>query len=140
MIFWAYIGFSQLILIFYANIPEETVFYKHRWENGWSSVSMLVFIGHFVVPFCVLISRTAKRSPFWLSVGAAIVLIMHWVDLYWLIVPNFDHHFHPQWVDLAGLLAPVGISLGWLAKSVLKDPAYPLKDPYIPEAIKVENL
>lgn len=139
-VFWAYIGFSQFILIYYANIPEETVFYKHRWEDGWSTVSMVVFLGHFVVPFCVLLSRTAKRSGKLLGFGAAWILVMHWVDLYWLVMPNFDHHFHFQWIDIAGVIAPVGVTLGWLSYAVLKDPAVPMKDPYVPEALKAENL
>lgn len=140
IVFWAYIGFSQFILIFYANIPEETIWYKHRWENGWSTWTMLVFLGHFVAPFCILLSRTAKRSKGILTFGACLILVMHWVDLYWLVMPTVDHHLHFQWVDLAGLIAPVGITLAWLSWRVLRDPAYPTKDPYIPEALKAENL
>ncbi len=67
VIFWAYIGFSQFILIFYANIPEETVFYRTRWEGGWHVVSLALLVGHFIVPFCLLLSRTGKRSPVILS-------------------------------------------------------------------------
>ncbi|NUP11694.1 MAG: hypothetical protein HOW73_37080 [Polyangiaceae bacterium] len=140
VIFWAYIGFAQFMLIFYANIPEETVWFRHRWEHGWYVVSLMLFLGHFVAPFLMLISRTAKRDPKLLALSAALLLFVHWVDLYWLVMPNFDEHFHFQWVDIAGLLAPVGVTAAWLAKRVLADPAYPLKDPYIPEAIKAENL
>ncbi len=139
-VFWAYIGFSQLILIYYANIPEETIWYKHRWEGGWSTISMLVFLGHFVAPFLILLSRTAKRSPTLLGLGAIIIVVMHWVDLYWLVMPNFDHHLHFQLVDLLGVIAPVGLTLAWLAWRVLGHPVVPLKDPYVPEALKAENL
>ncbi len=139
-VFWAYIGFSQFILIYYANIPEETIWYKHRWEGGWSSWSMLLFVGHFIAPFAILLARTAKRSMGWISLGAGVLLVMHWVDLYWLVMPNFDHHLHFQWVDIAGLLAPVGITMAFVSWRVLRDPAHPIKDPYIPEALKAENL
>lgn len=140
VVFWAYIGFCQFMLIFYANIPEETIWYKHRWEHGWSTVSMAIFLLHFVAPFLILLSRTAKRSTTILSIGAGLLLFMHWVDIYWMVMPNFDEHFHFQWVDIAGLVAPVGLTCAWLAYRVLGDPAYPLKDPYIPEALKAENL
>ena len=140
VVFWAYIGFSQFILIYYANIPEETIWYKHRWEGGWSTISMMVFLGHFVVPFLILLGRTAKRSPLLLGLGATIIVVMHWVDLYWLVMPNFDHHLHFQWVDIAGLIAPVGLTLAWLSWRVLGHPILPLKDPYVPEALKAENL
>lgn len=142
VVFWAYIGFSQFMLIYYANIPEETVWYRHRWEHGWSTVSMVLFIGHFVAPFLILLSRTAKRTNSVLATGAILLLVMHFVDLYWLVMPNFEfnHHFTPSWIDIAGLLAPVGITAAWIAKRVLGDPIIPLKDPYVPEALKVENL
>jgi hypothetical protein len=139
-VFWAYIGFSQFILIYYANIPEETIWYKHRWEHGWSGLSLFLLVGHFVAPFLILLSRTAKRTPKILAFGAGLLLAMHYVDLYWLVMPTATEHFHPSWVDIAGLVAPVGLTLAWLSKRVLGDPVYPLKDPYIPEALRAENL
>ncbi|HTJ85198.1 MAG TPA: hypothetical protein VL400_25955 [Polyangiaceae bacterium] len=140
IIFWAYIGFSQLILIYYANIPEETIFYKHRWEHGWSSWSLLLFLGHFVAPFLILLSRHAKRSATGLTIGAGLIVVMHYVDVYWMVMPNFQEHFSFQWVDIAGLLAPFGLACGFVAYRVLGHPAIPMKDPYIPEAMKAENL
>jgi len=149
VIFWAYIGFSQFILIFYANIPEETIFFRTRWQGGWDAVSLALLFGHFVVPFLLLLSRTAKRTNL-LAVGAAIIVVMHIVDVYWMVMPNFIPvaqrsaealpKFAFSWVDLGRLLAPVGLAMAWIAFRVLGDPAYPLKDPYIPEALKAENL
>jgi hypothetical protein len=142
VVFWAYIGFSQFMLIYYANIPEETVFFRHRWEGGWSTVSLSLFLLHFVAPFLILLSRHAKRSSTVLPFGAGLLLLMHYVDLYWLVMPSFDfqHHLNFSWIDIAGLLAPLGVTAAWLAKRVLGDPVYPLRDPYIPEALKAENL
>jgi len=139
-VFWAYIGFSQFILIWYANIPEETIFYRTRWEGGWHVVSLALLFGHFVLPFCLLLSRTGKRTPSILALGAGLIIVMHFVDIYWMVMPNFEKNFAFSWIDIAGFLAPVGVALAWISYSVLGDPAYPLKDPYIPEALKAENL
>ncbi|MFO0617855.1 MAG: hypothetical protein U0414_35015 [Polyangiaceae bacterium] len=144
VIFWAYIGFSQFILIFYANIPEETIFYRVRWQGGWDVVSLSLLFGHFVVPFLLLLSRTAKRTNL-LALGAAIIIVMHVVDVYWMVMPNLtkgEEHskFAFSWIDLGGLLAPVGLAMAWVSYRVLGDPAYPLKDPYTAEALKAENL
>jgi hypothetical protein len=140
IVFWAYIGFSQFILIYYAAIPEETTFYKLRWQGGWQPVSLTIFIGGFVIPFLLTLSRTAKRTSPILAFAAVWVLVMHYIDLYWLIMPYFDKQMSFSWVDIAGLLAPLGITAAWIAKRCFADPAYPLRDPYIPEALKAENL
>lgn len=141
-VFWAYIGFSQLILIWYANIPEETIYYIRRWRGGWENVSVTLIFGHFVFPFLILLSRTAKRTNSLLSLGAILILIMHYVDMYWMIMPHVGDKapFAPSWIDIGGLLLPVGVTMVWIAKRVLGDPAYPLRDPYAPEALKAENL
>jgi hypothetical protein len=140
IVFWAYIGFSQFILIYYAAIPEETTFYKLRWQGGWQPVSLTIFIGGFVIPFLLTLSRTAKRTSPVLAFAAVWVLVMHYIDLYWLVMPYFDKQLSFSWVDIAGLLAPLGITAAWIAKRCFADPAYPLRDPYIPEALKAENL
>ena len=139
-IFWAYIGFSQFILIWYANIPEETIFYRQRWDGGWNAVSLALLFGHFVAPFCILLSRAGKRTPALLSLGAGMIVVMHFVDIYWMVMPNFEKEFAFSWIDVAGALAPIGLALAWISARVLGDPAYPLKDPYIPEALRAENL
>lgn len=139
-VFWAYIAFSQYILIWYANIPEETIFYKHRWEGSWAIVSILLLAGHFIVPFLALISRTSKRSPQMLGAVAVLMLCMHYVDMYWLVMPNFDlHSAEPSWIDVAGLLGPVGVGALALAMRAKASPLYPLRDPRLAESLKVEN-
>ena len=139
-VFWAYIAFSQFILIWYANIPEETIFYKHRWEGSWAVVSILLLAGHFIVPFLALISRDAKRNPQMLSAVAVLLLVMHYVDIYWLVMPNFAHHAEPSWIDLAGLLGPLGAGALALAMRAKASPLYPLRDPRLAESLKLENL
>lgn len=145
IVFWAYIGFSQFMLIWYANIPEETIWYRHRWEHGWSGLSLTLFIGHFIVPFLLLLSRHAKRGPL-LLLGGVLLLAMHYCDIYWLVMPNNrptladDSHFHPSWIDLGGLLACVGVVGAFIATKVKTTSIVPLRDPYVAEAMKAENL
>jgi hypothetical protein len=139
-VFWAYIAFSQFFLIWYANIPEETIYYKVRWGNSWEPVSLILLFGHFWVPFFLLLSRHAKRSPIGLTIGAVLMLVMHYVDIYWMVMPVLTKEVSFSWIDIAGLLGPVGILAGWLAIRASRDPLYPLRDPRLPEAAQLVNL
>ena len=139
-IFWAYIGFSQYFLIWYANIPEETLFFKHRQENGWGTISIFLVLGHFFFPFFLMLSRHAKRWQTPRSIGAAWILMMHFVDMYWLIMPNVDHHFHfMPWADLGCLFLVVGIVLAVALKRFAESPLVPVKDPRLARALSFEN-
>jgi hypothetical protein len=87
MIFWAYIAFSQYMLIWYANIPEETGWFLARQIGGWGMISLALLFGHFAIPFVALISKWTKRIS-WYLLGAAIwMLIFHWLDMFWLVMP-----------------------------------------------------
>lgn len=130
VILWAYMAFSQYFLIWYANLPEETIFYHHRWVGSWKFVSMVIVFGHFVLPFLMLISRPAKRNRFFLAAMALWMLLMHWVDLYWNIEPNLHHdtaHIAPS--DLT-TMAVIGALFFWRFWSYLcKRPIVPIGDP-----------
>ena len=145
-VFWTYIAFSQFFLIWYANLPEETVFYVKRWFNGegghssWMPVSAALLFLHFWVPFFVLLPRTVKRSAAGLGFGAALLLGAHYLDLYWVVMPEFSPEFHFSWMDIGGLLLPVGGLVTWLGIRASKDAVYPLKDPRLAEAKAVINL
>lgn len=152
-VFWAYIGFSQFFLIWYANIPEETIFFVRRWfdadggHSTWMPVSMALLSLHFWVPFFVLLSRHVKRSYLGLALGAGLLLVAHYIDMYWMIMPSFVAGedkivpaFAYSWMDLGGLLAPLGGLVTWIGIRAAKDPVYPLKDPRLPEAVAVVNL
>jgi hypothetical protein len=105
-VFWAYIGFSQYMLMWYANLPEETEWYRARLAGTWSYVGALLVVGHFLVPFFVLISRAAKRKLWILGAAAAWVLLMHYTDLYWIVMPVFAKNgVRPHWLDAAALVA-----------------------------------
>lgn len=141
LVFWAYIGFSQFMLIWYAALPEETTFYHSRWDHGpWSSVSMLLVLAHFVFPFFLLISRNTKRRLQVLGFGAAWVFAMHVVDIYWLVMPNHgqaDFAFH--WLDATCLVGVGGAYLAVVFYFMRKHRLIPVGDPRLLRALHFEN-
>ncbi|MFC2150602.1 hypothetical protein ACFLQV_03770 [Calditrichota bacterium] len=140
VILWAYMAFSQYFLIWYANIPEETIWYHHRWVGSWRVISWLIVIGHFGVPFFALITRPAKRNPYYLSVIALWLVFMHWVDLYWNIVPNLHHEgFHISWMDLSLTIGMGLIFCGMFWMKLAKHPIVTFKDPKLQASIKFVN-
>ena len=88
--FWTYIAFSQLMLIWIAGLPEETPFYITRFNPGWRCVGILLIVGHFFMPFGALLSRSLKRNPKQLACVAGWILFIHFVDIYWLVMPSRD--------------------------------------------------
>ena len=139
VVFWAYIGFSQFMLIWYGNIPEETIWYAHRLEHGWKAVSVLLMVGHFAIPFLLLLSRDIKRRPRLLGAVSCWVLAMHYVDMYWLVMPSFNAHFSPSLVDLTALLATVGIFTAAVAYLMKGSSLVPTGDPRLNESLSFEN-
>jgi len=89
-VFWAYIAYSQYMLIWYANLPEETIFYLPRVTGVWTFVSLALIIFKFIVPFLALLSRRAKRNTTMLVAVSLLILLMEYVDIYWLIYPNYN--------------------------------------------------
>jgi GNAT superfamily N-acetyltransferase len=109
-VFWAYIAFSQYLLIWYANIPEETIWYVHRLEGSWKWWSLAVLFGHFIVPFLVLVLRRNKRNLTVLTAAAIWFLTFHFVDAYFQVMPTFQKHgFALHWLDFACLAAPASV-------------------------------
>lgn len=140
IVFWAYMAFSQYFLVWYANIPEETIWYKHRWEGSWKTISLIIVIGHFCVPFLLLITRAAKRSGNFLLFVAFYMLVMHYIDLYWLIAPNLHQHgAHFSWFDITTLLAIGGPFFWYFWTRFTSAPIVPLGDPKLPASIKFVN-
>ena len=146
-VFWAYIAFSQFILIWYANIPEETIFYLVRLDGGWKAVSYALPVIHFGVPFFYLLSRSIKRSRTLLAIGAIYTLCMQLIDLYWLILPNFGTHaetpheavFAPNLTDLTAI---VGIGAAFLAVFsyfLKKNKVIGINDARLEESLAHEN-
>lgn len=140
IIFWAYMAFSQYFLIWYANIPEENYWYLYRWENSWKYVSLLVLFGHFVVPFLGLLTRAAKRSVGYLGFMSIWILIMHWVDLYWLAMPtHYQNGVHFSWMDLTTFLGVGGLFVWYFWRRYSAGALVPLKDPTLTASIQFTN-
>ena len=103
--FWAYIAFSQFFLMWYANLPEETIWYKARMEGSWMTVSLFLMAGHFVAPFFYLMGRGVKRNGATLAVGGVWLLAMHFLDLYWQVMPTLHPEgLRPSLLDVAALI------------------------------------
>ena len=138
--FWAYIGFSQFFLIWYGNLPEETIWYKARMEGSWLTVSLLLMAGHFVAPFLYLMGRTVKRKGTTLAIGGAWLLLMHFVDLYWQVMPTLHPEgLRPSVLDAAAFLAVGGCfvaAAGWLMR---RQALVPVRDPRLAESLAFEN-
>ena len=136
-IFWGYMAFSQYFLIWYANIPEETIWYFHRWEGTWKYITLLLVFGHFLIPFIGLMPRAAKRNMNYLKFMSAWILIMHFFDLYWIIFPTIhEHEIHFSWMDIAALLGIGGIFLWYFWLRYLSHALVPVNDPHLDDSIK----
>ena len=139
--FWAYIAFSQFFLMWYANLPEETIFYKARMEGSWMTVSLFLMAGHFVAPFFYLMGRTVKRKGATLAVGGAWVLAMHFVDLYWQVMPTLHPEgLRPSALDVAALVAVGGCFVAAASWLMRRQALVPLRDPRIAESLAFENV
>lgn len=134
-VFMAYIGFSQFILIWYANLPEETIFYLTRANGGWMAISLSLLIFKFIVPFVLLLPRGAKRNPGHLVLVSTIVLIMQYVDIYWMVYPNMTDKPVFSWQECGTFLLFGGLFLWSIAKFLTKHNVVPIKDPRIDESI-----
>lgn len=134
---WAYFSFSQYLIIWSGNIPEETRWYLYRLRGGWGYVAILIVLLHFALPFVMLLSRDIKRSAKALMWIALLVFVMRLVDLLWLIVPVFhNNQLHFSWMDF---IAPVGIGGIWVWYffwELKKRPLFPFNDPQLADAIE----
>lgn len=162
VVFWAYIAYSQYMLIWYANIPEETTWYMTRQLGGWKYVSVLLLIGHFALPFLLFISRHTKRATIIVAVFGAGMLIMHAVDMYWLVTPiipaqaiaeaptyeslvagvdagEVDVNFHPHLIQLACLVGLAGLVLSMTLRRMGASALIPQRDPRLHESLAFEN-
>ena len=140
-VFWAYIAFSQYMLIWYANLPEETVWFAYRWDGTWKYLSILLGVGHFVVPFFFLLPRTIKRTRGALFLAAIWIICMQAADLYWLVMPVFHKAGpHVTLIDVAAFVGVGGLFVGLIGWRMKKVPLVPVKDPRLAESVSFENF
>jgi len=138
--FWGYIAFSQYMLIWYGNVPEETAWYLVRQSGPWLGVSLGLVAGHLLMPFLGLLSREVKRRKLLLGFWAAWMLIMHWIDVYWLVMPRLGAERLPLGTIDWCLSAALGCL--WLAGALRVaggNALVPLKDPRLAESLAFEN-
>ena len=129
-IFWAYIAFSQYMLIWYANLPEEAVYYLHRSGGSWKWLSLALILFKFIVPFLFLLPRWVKRDEGALIIASVLILVMQYVDIYWMVYPQLDHkHLIFGWVEIGTLLGFIGLFCLSLFHFFSKHPLVPLQDP-----------
>lgn len=135
--FWAYIAFSQFLLVWIANLPEEAPWYYVRIFGGWRNLSISLFFLHFLIPFGILLSRNLKLQPRKLATVAVYLLLVHLVDLYWLVWPAYDESspsFH--WTLITAFLGVGGITVGFALFRARGKYTVPVKDPYIADSLR----
>jgi len=140
-VFWAYIAFSQYLLIWYANLPEETIFYRMRMAGSWKWISAVILFCRFILPFVVLIFRASKRNLTVLGIAAGWVVAMHFIDMYWLIMPVFSKSgVAPSWMDLGTLVGVIGVFgyAFWLR--LRKRALVPVGDLRFEQGLNFENI
>jgi hypothetical protein len=134
---WAYFAFSQFLIIWAGNLPDEITWYLERLTGGWGFIALLLVFGHFALPFALLLSRDLKRNFKLLASLAIFILLMRYVDVFWLVTPDFEKGaFHLSWVDIT---APIGIGGVWLAyflRQLEKRPLLPVNEPHLVDALE----
>lgn len=152
-VFWAYIGGFQYYIIWYANLPEEIYWFIQRWEGPWKYLSIVLIFGHFVVPFFVLIFNRLKRNRVVLGVMSAFILIIHWLDMYWIVMPAYfrDSHGYIEadkleslsvlsWTDLSICLAMGGLLMAIFWRFFKANSIVASNDSAYQESISEEEL
>ena len=127
--FWAYIAFSQFLLIWYADLPEETVWFMSRWRNGWEYVSVLLIVVHFAVPYFALLTQDSKMDLKRLKLMAIWILFAHLLDLYWLVMPTYSENVSFSWPEFGFPILLVGLVMVVLSFKMKRNNLVPVGDP-----------
>ena len=128
---WSYFAFSQYLIIWSGNLPEEIGYYIYRTHGGWGAVIVTIGILHFGAPFLFLLSRNFKRNPGRLVLVAGLILLMRMVDLLWMLVPAFKGEHRWIWLDLIALLGFGGAWIALFTWQLSKRPLIPINDPQL---------
>lgn len=149
IVFWAYIAFSQFMLIWYAAIPEEVSWYYVRTTDHWEVLAGVLLFGHFLLPFLFVMSRAQKRRKATLAAGAIWLLIMHYFDMYWLIMPEMNQAAYTGTVeafilpfnvmDITIWIGMGGLFVAWMSFVAGKRSLVAVKDPRLVEALAFHN-
>ena len=135
-LFWTYVSFSQLLIIWAGNLPEEITWYVNRMNNGWIYVGAILLFLQWMLPFLILLSQDVKRNPKTIRTMAIWVLVIRVVDMIWLVEPNYHTtHFYLHWTDIT---APLGLGGLWAAVYLMelkKRPLIPINAPDLQRAL-----
>ena len=135
-VFWSYIGFAQYMLLWYANLPDEVIYYKVRLAGSWRAITMSLAFLHFILPFFALVTRDSKRDPKHLRRVAYLMLGAHVLDMYWRIFPALGAKPLFSWPELSFALFFIGGSLLWLRGAMQKGEDMPVGDPFLREGLE----
>jgi hypothetical protein len=127
--FWAYIAFSQFLLIWYANLPEETAWFIQRWHHGWQYISVLQIVVHFLVPYFALLTQDSKMDLRRLKVMSVWILFAHFLDVYWLVVPGYSEELSIGWGTLGFPLLIAGAAVWMVFSMSRRNNLIPIGDP-----------
>jgi hypothetical protein len=131
---WAYFAFSQFLIIWSGNLPEEIPWFIERLHGGWGVVAVVILAGHFIVPFLVLLSREVKRNRGTIALVAGALIVMRLIDLVWMIAPRPGHRGFPiHWMDVTLPVALGGIWIALFARELTKRRLLAVNDPYFEE-------
>ncbi|HYW69567.1 MAG TPA: hypothetical protein VE961_00945, partial [Pyrinomonadaceae bacterium] len=134
--FWAYIWLCQYLLIYYANLPEETIYYIRRVQTpAWKTLFFANILLNWLVPFVLLLPRSVKKKGGWLMTACVIVLVGHWLDLYIMIFPAYEFSAGLSLVDVAILLGFASLFVQSFAGGLRRRPLLPANDPYLEESL-----
>ncbi|MEX0881155.1 MAG: hypothetical protein WEB59_08305 [Thermoanaerobaculia bacterium] len=133
---WAYVTFSQYLIVWSGNIPEEIAWYLARFRGGWGYVGLAILLLQFLLPFLLLLSRQANRNPPLLTLAAGLLVLMRFVDVAWLVLPAFSRGaFRIHWLDLSLPVGLGGLWLAYFARNLASRPLLPVNDPGFEEAL-----
>lgn len=135
-VFYAYIAFSQFLLQYYANIPEETLWFYFRLEGSWAYVTYMLLIGRFIIPFVLLLNREQKHNKKILTFVSVLVIVMHFVEMHWIVMPVLnDSGVSISWLDFATLIGLGGIFMGLFFQRFRKESMVPVNDPQLADSL-----
>lgn len=144
-VFWTYIAFSQYFIIWYANLPEETIYFTHRTSHGWEFFGIALVLTHFIVPFMLLLRQDVKRKSKMLVTAAIVILVSHFIDLVWIIMPAVGHHILKAehvtfgWQEFTGWFFFAGLFLIMAARQFKANNAVAINDPLLSESIEYHS-
>lgn len=139
-LFWSWIAYVQYMLIWYANIPEESAYYVLRSTGSWKVLGILLVVGHFMVPFALLLLRAPKASTGFLGLVAGWILAMHLLDVYTMIMPVLHPRgFHPAVLDVVAFIAIASTLAAVFLKKLGDSPLWPSRDPRLAEAVNFND-